>query len=83
LINTEDSNSSSKAEENISVDYEGDEIFIGFNSTKIIELLKNIDTEVVELSISTGKKPVIIKPFESTDNYNVLTLLMPASVDNS
>ncbi|MCK4980987.1 MAG: DNA polymerase III subunit beta [Candidatus Delongbacteria bacterium] len=83
LINTEDSNSSSKAEEIINVDYEGEEIFIGFNSSKIIELLKNIETEVVELSISTGKKPVIVKPFESTDSFDVLMLLMPASVDNS
>ncbi|NOR45035.1 MAG: DNA polymerase III subunit beta [Candidatus Delongbacteria bacterium] len=83
LINSEDSNSSSKAEENINIDYEGEELFIGFNSTKIIELLKNIETEVIELSISTGKKPVIIKPFESTDNFDILMLLMPASVDNS
>ena len=47
------------------------------------EVLEPSTPEVVELSISTGKKPVIIKPFESTDNFDVLMLLMPASVDNS
>jgi len=58
-------------------------MLIGFNSTKIIELFKNVNTEMILMEISSGKKPVIIKPFESTDTYDIMMLLMPSSVDNS
>jgi len=83
LINTEDSNSSSKAEESIPLDYSGEKLLVGFNSAKIIELFKNISTEMILMEINSGKKPVIIKPFESTESYEIMMLLMPSSVDNS
>lgn len=83
LINTEDSNSSSKAEESIPLDYTGEKMLIGFNSSKISELLKNINTDMVLMEINSGKKPVIIKPFESNESYDMMMLLMPSSVDNS
>lgn len=82
LINTEDSNSSSKAEEITPLDYSDDKLLVGFNSSKIIELLKNINTETVQIELNSGKKPVIIRPFESTDSYELMMLLMPSSVEN-
>jgi DNA polymerase III subunit beta len=83
LINTEDSNSSSKAEESIPLDYSGEKMLVGFNATKIIELLKNVNTEMTLMELSSPKKPVILKPFESTDSYEMMMLLMPSSVDNA
>ncbi len=83
LINTEDNNSSSKAEESVPLDYAGEKLLVGFNAGKIIELLKNVSTDMVLMEINSGKKPVIIKPYESTESYEMLMLLMPSSVDNS
>jgi DNA polymerase III subunit beta len=83
MINTEDSNSSSKAEESIPLDYSNEKMLVGFNASKIIELLKNVNTEMTLLELSSPKKPVIIKPFESTDTYEMMMLLMPSSVDNA
>ncbi|MFO7809779.1 MAG: DNA polymerase III subunit beta [Candidatus Delongbacteria bacterium] len=81
-VNTEDTNSSSKAEEIVPLDYNEEKILIGFNYSKVIELLKNVNTETIQLEINNGKKPVIIKPFESTESYDIMMLLMPSSVEN-
>ncbi len=82
IINTEDSNSSSKAEEIVPLDYNEEKMAIGFNSSKITELLKNISTETVQMDVNNSKKPVIIKPFDTTDNYDMMMLLMPSSIEN-
>ena len=80
ILTAEDATTSSKAEEILNIEYDAEEIIIGFNATKILDLLKNTETDFVEFDIGSAIKPVIIKPYESTDSYNMLMLVMPIKV---
>lgn len=50
-----------EAREEVGVDYKGKEISIGFNPDYIIDALKSIDQEMVELELSDAEKPGVIR----------------------
>lgn len=62
-----------KAVESVSIDLEGDDIEIGFNSKYFLEALKIIDSEEVYLEFTTNVSPCIVKPVDH-DNYTYLIL---------
>jgi len=80
LITSEDSSTSSKSEEYIDIEYDAEEIAVGFNSSKLIDLMKNIDTVNVEFNIGDPIRPIIIKPFDSDESFEYLMLIMPVRV---
>lgn len=80
LVAAEDASTSSKAEENLKIDYSEEEMVIGFNASKLMDLLKNIDTMQVVFEISNAGKPIIIKPVDSEDSFDILSLIMPVKV---
>ena len=82
-ISAEDIDYSNKADENIDCDYKGDDIQIGFNSKFLIEMLNNLDTEIVTLSMSHPNRAGIIRP-ENTDNKNedITMLVMPVMLSD-
>lgn len=47
--------------EEISANYKGKDITVGFNPNYIIEVLKNIDTKEVELELADNDKPGVIR----------------------
>ena len=79
-IKAEDATTSSKAEETLNIEYDAEEMVIGFNSTKILDIFKNVETDYIEMNIGSSIKPVIIKPYESNDSYELLMLVMPIKV---
>lgn len=75
-INTEDQDFSNAANEIIeNVDYAGPEIKIGFNSKFIVDILQNIETELVQIELTDGRKAAIFRSGE-----NVLMLAMPLQI---
>ncbi|WP_432662103.1 DNA polymerase III subunit beta [Wukongibacter baidiensis] len=60
--------------EEVSIELEGEDIDIGFNSKYLLEALKVIDSEEIYLEFTTGVSPCIMKP---TDNDNYIYLLLP------
>ena len=66
-----------KIEEQLSIDMEGEETQIAFNSRYIIDVLKVIDCEKVLLELTGSLSPGIIKPLDS-DNY--IYLILPIRV---
>tara|TARA_B100000214_G_scaffold41797_1_gene26230 strand:- start:586 stop:1704 length:1119 start_codon:yes stop_codon:yes gene_type:complete len=82
-ISAEDIDYSNKADENIDCDYKGDDIQIGFNSKFLIEMLNNLDTEIVTLSMSHPNRAGIIRP-ENTGNKNedITMLVMPVMLSD-
>ena len=82
-ISAEDIDYSNKADENIDCDYKGDDIQIGFNSKFLIEMLNNLDTEIVTLSMSHPNRAGIIRP-ESTGNKNedITMLVIPVMLSD-
>lgn len=47
--------------EELPVEYQGKELVIGFNPVYIIDILKNLNEETVDLEMSDGEKPGVIR----------------------
>jgi DNA polymerase III subunit beta len=54
-------------EDEIAVDYSGDEFEIAFNPQYIVDVLKNMTTEKVTFGMTTSVNPVLIEPVGQTD----------------
>ena len=82
-ISAEDFDYSNKADENLECDYKGDDIQIGFNSKFLIEMLNNLDSEMVTLSMSHPNRAGIIRP-EITGNKkeDITMLVMPVMLND-
>ena len=78
-ISAEDFDYSNKADETLECDYKGDDIQIGFNSKFLIEMLNNLDSETVTLSMSHPNRAGIIKPGNTVnkENEDITMLVMP------
>ncbi len=71
---------SSEAMEHLPVNYEGEDIKLGFNAKSLLEIVSNLDGEQIEINMSASNRPVLFKPMENiTENEEVLMLLMPIS----
>ena len=77
MISAEDADTGGSAEEHLEVDYDGEEMEIGFNSNYIVEALRHIGSEDVKFSIGTPDSACIITPTEKQEDQNFLMLLMP------
>jgi len=76
-ISAEDNTTSSKSEEVLKIDYSYEDLTIGFNSGKLMELIKNQESNFIEIFFGNPSKPVIIKPYESNESYDIISVLMP------
>ena len=70
-------NESSTASEDLNVEYNGDEIEIGFNSKYIMDIVNNLEDEEISIKLKDNTSPVIAK--EDT-NVNLVYVLMPMRV---
>lgn len=50
-----------ESREELSVEYGGSELIVGFNPNFLIDVLKNIDAETIELELSGADKPGVIR----------------------
>ncbi len=68
----------SQSEDEIPISYEGEALEIGFNFVYLQDILKNIRTESIQLSLKDSQSAALIKPLtEDGDETGVLCLLMP------
>ncbi len=65
--------------EKVSIDLEGNGLKIGFNSKYILEGIKVIDSEEVEMNFISNVSPCIIKP---VGNENYIYLILPTRLAN-
>jgi DNA polymerase-3 subunit beta len=84
-ISAEDFDFSNKADENLECQYSGDDIQIGFNSKFLIEMLNNIDSDMITLSMSHPNRAGIIRPLiESGESKESITMLvMPVMLNDN
>ena len=61
-----------EAEEEMEIDYQGEELTIGFNVGYLIEVLNVIGSESVKLSLSDANSSCLIKDTNSDDNRYVI-----------
>lgn len=77
VITTEDPESASSAQEKVAVQYESEEMTIGFNANYIVDILSHIDTENAVLRLNTPISAALIGPETQGDNEDLTMLLMP------
>ncbi len=68
---------STSAEETVACDYKGEDMIIGFNSARIIEVLNNISADTILAKFSGPSRAGIFLPLEQKDNEDILVLIMP------
>lgn len=50
-----------ESSESVPIEYKGKEVVIGFNPTYLMDVLKNLDNEVVDLELTDSEKPGVIR----------------------
>ena len=76
-ISTEDPESASSAEEKIGLEYEGEELLIGYNAAYLGDLLSHLDTDSVIMKLKTPISAGLIIPETQVENEEITMLLMP------
>jgi len=76
-ITTINPESGSSAEEDIEIEYTGDNLVLGYNGEYFKEILRNIDTEKVLFKLNTEVTAGLILPEKQEENEEITMLLMP------
>lgn len=77
VISSEDIDFYTSAKEEITCDYTGIPMDIGFKGTSLMEILNNLDCEEVTLKLADPSRPCLILPTQQSENEEVLMLIMP------
>ncbi|MNR15425.1 DNA polymerase III subunit beta [compost metagenome] len=80
-INTEDKDYSSKADERITCNYQGDDMQMGYNSRYLSEMLSNLSANDVQIEMSEPNRAGIITCMDGLDDgESILMLVMPVKL---
>lgn len=80
-ISAEDLDFSNEANERLSCDHEGEDIEIGFNAKFLIEMLTNMVSNKIKLTMSAPNKAGVILPAEKDESEDILMLVMPVMLN--
>jgi DNA polymerase-3 subunit beta len=83
-ISAEDPDFSNEAKERLSCQYTGEDMDIGFNSRFLIEILSNLESDEINLHMSTPNRAGIIIPSSNEENKNedLMMLVMPVMINS-
>tara|TARA_B100000989_G_scaffold237211_1_gene184130 strand:- start:178 stop:1293 length:1116 start_codon:yes stop_codon:yes gene_type:complete len=70
-------NESNTASEDLNVEYNGDEIEIGFNSKYIMDIVNNLEDNEISINLKDNTSPIIA---QENSNTNLVYVLMPMRV---
>ncbi|MCK9560551.1 MAG: DNA polymerase III subunit beta [Candidatus Marinimicrobia bacterium] len=76
-ISTVDQESRSSANETLDVNFDGDDLSIGFNAEYLREIVKNVDTKTVSMKLKTPISASLVLPESQLENEELIMLLMP------
>lgn len=79
-LSAQDIDFSYEGKETLSCQYNGEDMKIAFNAKLMIELINNLDGDEINMDLSTPTRAGIFRPVETTENEEVLMLLMPLMV---
>jgi DNA polymerase-3 subunit beta len=69
-----------EAQETVSVEYDGPEIEVSFNSNYVLDSLKTFESDQVVLKLKDGETAGILEPGKIADDEELLCLVMPLRV---
>ena len=76
-LSAEDIDFSTSAKEEISCDYNGTPMSIGFKGSSLSEILNNLGSEQVIIELADPSRAGLIVPSEQPENEEVIMLIMP------
>ncbi|MBC8455884.1 DNA polymerase III subunit beta, partial [bacterium] len=76
-IETKDSEMQRSAVEDFEVEYQNEEIIVGYNCFYLKEIIQRVDTEKVKFSFNTAISAGLITPIDQPENEEITMLLMP------
>ena len=76
-VSSEDIDFSTSAKEEITCDYTGKSMNIGFKGPSLTEILNNLSSEEVTLELADPSRPCLNLPAEQPDGEDILMLNMP------
>jgi DNA polymerase-3 subunit beta len=76
-ISAEDPDSGRRAEEEIEAGFDGEEMEIGYNAQYLLEALRHVPDDAIEMRLGSATSAGIIKPKEAPEGTDLLMLLMP------
>ena len=77
VVTTEDPESASSAQEKFQVQYEDEDLTVGFNANYLVDILTHIDTEKVVLRLNSPISATLVGPDKHEENEETTMLLMP------
>lgn len=81
-IQSEDIEFGGEAREQIDADYGGESLDVGYNAHYLLDILKHLETDDIELRLKDPVSAGIIYPSEQKDGEEVLMLLMPIRLND-
>lgn len=81
-LSAEDLDYSNEANEELTCEYKGNDMEIGFNAKLISELLSNLSAKFVDLKLSEPNKAGLIIPSDQDENEDILLLVMPVMLNS-
>jgi len=82
LISTEDPEKSSKAQEEISAEYTGESLTIGYNAEYLKDVINHVGGETVIISLNTPISAALFNPESADENIESTMLLMPIRLND-
>lgn len=80
LLQSQDLDYSTKADERVACSYEGNPMSIGFNAVYMMEVLNNLPGDSIVVKLSDPGRPGLFMPFEQKENEDIVMLQMPMQV---
>ena len=81
-ITAQDLDFSNEATEQLSCNYSGESMTIGFNAKFLIEMLSVLESDNIRIELSTPKRAGILFPSDENENESLLMLVMPVMMSN-
>ena len=82
VISTEDPEKSSKAQETVKAEYDGDPITIGYNAEYLKDVVTHTQGKVVVVDLSTPVGAALFSPIELEEHTESIMLLMPIRLND-
>ena len=81
-ITTEDPEQSSKAQEQVPAEFDGESLIIGYNAEYLKDVINHVSGEKVIAEFNTSISAALFNPESTEENTDCLMLLMPIRLND-
>lgn len=81
-IKVDDPNVNTFAHEQVSCDFSGEQMIIGFCAAYLIEIFSTLSTDNVILKLADPSRPGVFQPEDNEENTDLVIILMPMTVQD-